>query len=112
MAKKQSRRTVSLNRSIFEAAKQEAARRNQTLARFVEAALVASGVPFVEHPQQTPAQAAACQAQRRQHVQAVAKQSRHRKQTPARVVAKQSQRRPSRERQLLGDGVANAMGFH
>lgn len=84
MAKKQSRRTVSLNRYIFEAAKQEAARRNQTLASFVEAALVASGVPSIEHPQQTPAQVAAYQAQRR----------------------------PSRERQLLGDGIANALGYH
>jgi hypothetical protein len=54
MAKKQSRRSASLNRSVYEAAKQEAARRGVTLSALVESALGAIGVPVVEHVQQTP----------------------------------------------------------
>ena len=54
MAKKQTRRTVSMNRAVFEAAKQEAANRGVTLANLVEAGLAAVGVVVAEHPQQTP----------------------------------------------------------
>lgn len=56
MAKKQTRRSVSLNRSVYEAAAQEAERRGMTLAGLVEYALGSVGVPIVEHPRQTRAQ--------------------------------------------------------
>src|SRR5262245_10062066 len=75
MAKKQSRRTVSLNRNVFEASKQEAVRRGVPLAVFVEKALAAYGVRVTSSEQ------------------------RH------------ATRSPSRERQLLGDEVADACGF-
>ena len=54
MAKRQTRRCVSLNRIAYEAAKQEAAKRGMTLTGLVESALAAIGVPVVAHPQQTP----------------------------------------------------------
>lgn len=54
MAKKQSRRSVSINRINYEAAKQEAARRGVSLAALVESGLAAIDVPVVVHPQQTP----------------------------------------------------------
>jgi hypothetical protein len=98
MAKKQSRRTVSMNRSFFEAVKKEAARRGQTLAGFVESALVAAGVPAVDHQRQSVAQVA-----------------RHPSQKADRIADRRHDthpvRPPSRERQVLGDGVANALGF-
>jgi len=97
MAKKQSRRTVSLNRLDHEAAKQEAARRGMTLSGLVEAALGAFGVPVVVHPQQTPALVRASAAGR------VAGRSA--------TEDLHGEPRPSRERQLLGDGVADALGF-
>jgi len=87
MAKKQTRRSVSLNRSAYEAAKLEAARRGVTLSVLVESALASIGVPVVVHPQQTPAQVKAAR----------------------RDVA--LERRPSRERQVLGDQIADACGF-
>ena len=93
MARRQSRRTVSLNREIYEAAKKLAARRNLTLAAFVETSLIAAGVPAVAHPQQSLAIVRASQ-------KAARAAARHR-----------MQQLPSRERQLLGDGVANAHGF-
>jgi len=89
MAKKQSRRCVSLNRSAYEAAKLEADRRGMTLAALVEAGLAAIGVPVVAHPQQTIEMAQANAALR----------------------AESMARRPSRERQLLGDRAADACGF-
>jgi hypothetical protein len=64
MAKKQSRRSVSINRSDYEAAKQEAARRGVTLAALVESGLAAIGVPTAAHPQQTPELAQANAARR------------------------------------------------
>jgi len=64
MAKKQSRRTVSINRSAYEAAKQEAAKRGMTLSALVESGLAAIGVPVVSHPQQSPALAQANAARR------------------------------------------------
>jgi hypothetical protein len=54
MAKKQTRRCVSLSRLNYEAAKQEAVRRGMTITALVEFALNAIGVPVVAHPQQSP----------------------------------------------------------
>jgi hypothetical protein len=90
MAKKQSRRTVSMNRNVYEAAKQEAASRGMTLAGLVEAALATYGVPVEQHEQQTPD---------------LVRQSMVRR-------AESMARRPSRERQVLGDQIADAYGFH
>lgn len=90
MAKKQTRRTVSLNGSDYEVAKQEAARRGVTLAALVEAGLVAIGVPVGDHPRQTAERAQMNAALR---------------------AASVAGRRPSRERQMLGDEIANACGF-
>jgi len=98
MAKKQSRRSVSLNRSAYEAAKQEAARRGVTLAALVESALAAIGVPVVEHTQQTVALVQVSAARRAKSVAACR-------------ADEGLPRRPSRERQLLGDQVADAYGF-
>ena len=98
MAKKQTRRCVSLNRNNYEAAKLEAARRGVTLAALVESGLAAIGVAVVAHPQQTP-ELARTSAERR--AQSVA----------ARRDRAAKQRRPSRERQVLGDRVADAHGF-
>lgn len=55
MAKKQTRRCVSLNRVNYEALKQEAARRGMTITALVELALGALGIPMIEHVQQSPA---------------------------------------------------------
>jgi len=88
-----------MNRSIYEAAKKEAARRGQTLAAFVESALAAADVYVVAHPQQTPAQVQARPARKAEHAEA------HPNETKPRHL-------PSLERQMLGDGVANAHGFH
>lgn len=90
MAKTQTRRCVSLNRSDYEAAKLEAAHRGMTLAALVESALAAVGVPVVAHPRQTP-ELARRSAERRAESAAA--------------------RRPSRERQVLGDLAADAYGF-
>lgn len=98
MAKKQTRRSVSLNRSDYEAAKQEAARRGMTLTALVEAGLAAVGVAVVAHPQQTPELAALCASRRAASV-------------AARVPPPPPPLRPSRERQLFGDQFADAHGF-
>lgn len=98
MAKKQTRRTVSLSRHVYEAAKKEAARRGQTLAAFVEAAIAARGVPVAAHARQTPAQVEARSDRKAARISA------RRNDTKPRHL-------PSRERQLLGDGVANALDF-
>jgi hypothetical protein len=90
MAKKQTRRSVSMNRIVYEAAAREAERRGQTLAGLVERALAAVGVPIAEHPRQTREQTLAHPSQRRRDT---------------------ASRRPSRERQVLGDRVADAHGF-
>ena len=68
MARKQSRRCVSLNRNVYEAAKLEAARRGMTLAAFVESGLSALGVSVVAHVQQTPELAARGVARRAESV--------------------------------------------
>jgi len=68
MARKQSRRCVSLNRNDYEAAKLEAARRGMTLTALVEAGLAAIGVSVVAHVQQTPEVAARGAARRAESV--------------------------------------------
>ena len=100
MAKKQTRRAVSLNRKIYEAAKKEAARRGLTLAAFVEGALTAAGVPMMEHRQQTV-----------EHVQKQMHSVRKNERIAARRNGNTTKPLASRERQMLGDGVANALGF-
>lgn len=95
MAKKQSRRSVSINRSAYEAAKEEAARRGVTLSALVEQGFAAIGVRVVKHPQQTPDLVRANAARRAKSMAARAA----------------STRLPSRERQVLGDLVADACGF-
>ena len=70
MAKKQTRRGVSLNRNDYEAAKLEATRRGVTLTALVESGLAAIGVPMVAHPQQTPELARSNAARRAQSVAA------------------------------------------
>ena len=98
MARKQTRRTVSINRLDYEAAKQEAARRGVSMAALVEAGLAAIGVAVTAHTQQTPAV-----------VQKSA--SRRAKSVARRHAATPAPRLPSRERQLLGNEVADACGF-
>lgn len=99
MAKKQTRRCVSLNRSDYEAAKQEAARRGMTLTALVESGLAAVGVATSAHPQQTPEMAQLCASRR---AESIARREVEHPSPP---------RRPSRERQVLGDQVADAYGF-
>jgi predicted DNA-binding ribbon-helix-helix protein len=54
MAKKQTRRSVSMNRLNYDAVRQAAATRKMTVAGLVEFALGAVGVPVVAHLQQSP----------------------------------------------------------
>ena len=98
MARKQTRRTVSLNRRDYEAAKEEAARRGMSIAGLVEAGLAAIGVAVVVHSQQTPAMV---QKSAERRAESVAR----------RIAAKAPPKLPSRERLLLGDQVADAYGF-
>jgi plasmid replication initiation protein len=98
MAKKQTRRCVSLNRADYEAAKQEAARRGLTLVALVEAGLAAIGVPIVVHAQQPVARVQASLARRAESM-------------AARRARQATAQRPSRERQVLGDHAANSHGF-
>ena len=100
MAKKQTRRCVSLNRGAFDAAKQEAANRGVTLSALVEEGLAAIGVSFAVHPQQSPELAQKSAARRAEN--------RGQSDGQSEVVPV---RRPSRERELLGDRVADAYGF-
>lgn len=95
MAKKQTRRCISVNREDYEAAKVEAERRGVTLAVLVKTALGAIGVPVVESPRQTPELVRIAAARRAASIEAREK----------------TVRRPSRERQLLGDQIADACGF-
>lgn len=89
MARKQSRRSVSLNKSAFDAGKIEAARRGMTFSGLVEFAFREIGIVFEAHPQQTPELVRESRARRAESIAS----------------------RPSRERQVLGDGIANACGF-
>ena len=98
MAKKQTRRSVSLNQSVYKAAKREAARRGVTLSALVESALAATGVPVAAHPQQSRELARSNAARRAKSV-------------AARRGTTNENRRPSRERQVLGDHAADAFGF-
>lgn len=97
MARKQTRKSVSLNRSVYDAAMREAERRGETLAGLVEMALGSIGVPIAKHPRQTRAQVSA-------HPSRVAERVAERRNDT-------KPRRPSRERQVLGDEVADAHGF-
>ena len=90
MAKKQSRRSVSLNKHAFDAGKAEADRRGVTFSALVETGLAAIGIVIDPHPQQTPELVRESRARRAESLSA---------------------RLPSRERQLLGDAIANACGF-
>jgi hypothetical protein len=89
MAKKQTRRCISLSRRDYETAKLEAERRGITLSALVETGLAAIGVPLVDHPKQTLAIAKVAAARR----------------------AESMAKRPSREREVLGDTIADAYGF-
>ena len=90
MAKKQTRRAISVNGRAYKAAKKEADRRGVTLAALAELGFAALGIEIEPHPQQTPKLANANAKRRRESVAA---------------------KLPSRERQLLGDGFADAHGF-
>ena len=98
MAKKQTRRCISINRSDYEAAKLEAARRGVTLAALVETGLAAIGVPVVAHPQQSVDLVQLTARRRAENAEG--------RRVRAAIVS-----RPSRERQLLGDQIADACGF-
>jgi len=112
MAKKQTRRSVSLNRSNYEAAKLEAEHRGVTLAALIEAGLAAIGVPVVAHPQQTRVLAQASAARRAESVGIRTKaQAQPRRPSRERTVVTKAQdqpHRPSRERQVQ---AADACGF-
>ena len=95
MAKKQTRRCISVNREDYEAAKVEAERRGVTLAVLVKTGLAAIGVPVVDAPMQTPELVKLAAARRAASIEAREK----------------AVRRPSRERQVLGDQIADACGF-
>lgn len=103
MAKRQSRRCISLNRIDYEAAKQEAARRGVSLSGLVEAGLVALGVPLVAHPRQSPELVRVAIERRAESMAA-----RRGDQIEGQIA---SPPRPSRERQMLGDAIADACGF-
>lgn len=104
MAKKQTRRCISINRSDYEAAKLEAARRGVTLAALVESGLAALGVPVVVHPQQSVELVQMTAARRAENAEARAERA-------ARAARAAPVPRLSRERQVLGDLVADACGF-
>jgi len=87
-----------MNRNDYEAAKLEAARRGMTLAALVEAGLSAIGVSVVAHVQQTPEVAARGAARRAESV-------------ASRQGSDRSARAPSRERDVLGDQIADSCGF-
>lgn len=88
-----------MNRQVYEAAKAMAEERGMTLCALVEAALFAAGVPVVEHDQQSREQVVGreCRNGREERI-ATRRHDTH-------------PHRPSLERQMLGDGLANAMGF-
>jgi predicted DNA-binding ribbon-helix-helix protein len=64
MARKQTRRSISINCLNYEAIQQAAASRGMTVAGLVEFALSAVGVPVVAHAQQSPALAGSIAARR------------------------------------------------
>ena len=110
MAKKQTRRAISVNGRAYKAAQKEARRRGVTLAALVELGFAALGIEIEPHPQQTPKLATANAKRRRESMAA--------QQKPKATKAKAKRRPesiptklPSRERQLLGDAVADAHGF-
>jgi hypothetical protein len=84
-----------MNRSNYEAAKLEADRRDISIAGLVELGLEALGVPVVKHTQQPLALVNAITARKARRASERAAATRN----------------PSRERQLLGDEVADVCGF-
>ena len=98
MARKQTRRCVSLNKGAFQAGKLEADRRGITFSGLVEFAFREIGVVFDDHPHQTPDLVRDSRARRTKSI-------------AVREAAQKAARLPSRERQLLGDCTANACGF-
>jgi hypothetical protein len=113
MARKQTRRSVSINRGAYEAAKQVAAQRGMSLSALVEAGLSALGVPVVAHPQQTPELVQRSIVRRAENRAVVAAAGVPVPvPVPAPVAAPVAPaRRRSREREVLGDQVADAYGF-
>lgn len=97
MAKKQTRRSVSLNCRVYDDAMKIAESRGQTLAGLVESALATIGVPIVAHPQQPVALAQANAARRAESM-------------AARQDRRDRSRRPTRERQARGNQIADACG--
>lgn len=95
MAKKQTRRTVSLNRSVYQAALEEAHRRGKSLSELVTEGLHLAGVvlPETEHVELAVVQHA---QERRARLKAV-------KQKLDAAV-------PGPIRRALGDDIANALG--
>ena len=68
MARKQTRRSVSLNGVNYKTLKQEASRRGMTITALVELALGTMGIPMIEHPQQSPKLAKISAARRAESV--------------------------------------------
>lgn len=98
MAKIQTRRTVSLNRTVYDTALAHAHRSNQTLAELVTDALRRAGVaiPETEH---TPVAVVAHAQERRRRIGEV----------KARLDASIA-KRPGLIRQMLGDQIADMCG--
>ncbi len=93
MAIKQTRRSVSISKHLYRFIMTEAARRGVSAARVIEDSLRRTQV--VEHQAMRPS--------RGYRAVAPARVARHGRTQPS--------PRPSLERQMLGDGVANALGF-
>lgn len=101
MARKQTRRTVSLNRGVYDAIMRAAAKRKVSAAELVVLAVRSLGVRIPKTQHMDPS---AVKSMARAKGYSVVKPARRTEGAFVRL-------RPSRERQLLGDGVANAMGF-
>ena len=101
MARKQTRRSVSLNRAVYRVIMQEAARRGSSAAAVIDDALKALGLIIPATTHQT---ADEIKRMRKARGYRVVK-------PPRRAEGAAPIMRPSLERQLLGDGVADAMGF-
>lgn len=96
MAKKQTRKSVSLNRTVYTVLMAEAARRGVSAAVVIDSALKALGLDVPATTHQTAEEIA-----------------RMRKARGYRAVSrpKEIRRYPSRERQVLGDELADMLGF-
>lgn len=109
MAKKQTRRTLSISRALYEATVQEATRRNMSAAQLVDQALRLAGV---EAPPSTHMRLADVE---RMKASRASGEKVKRKSVPKskRLVPPTltGARRPSLERVLLGDNIADKLGF-